>query len=157
RIVQLMDGSMSVESVPGAGSTFFFTIKLPVAPASARSSQPPPADLRGLRALIIDDNDTNRRILEELTRRWEMRPDSAASGIAGLAMLTEASAKGLPYHLILLDEHMPHMDGLEVIARVRASSALRGSTIMMLTSADQTSVAARCREQGVETYLIKPI
>jgi CheY-like chemotaxis protein len=86
-----------------------------------------------------------------------MEPETAESGPAGLEKLSHASAAGRPFHLILLDEQMPAMDGLEVIRRIRNDSQLRGGTIMMLTSSDQNSSLTRCRQLGVETYLIKPI
>jgi CheY-like chemotaxis protein len=157
RIVQLMDGSMGLESAPGVGSTFYFTVRLGLAAAPVRSPALLTLDLHRMRVLIIDDNATNRRILEETTRLWEMEPETADSGSAGLEKLSRASALGRPFHLVLLDEQMPVMDGLEVIRRIRDDSQLRGATIMMLTSADQSSSLARCRQLGVETYLIKPI
>jgi two-component system, sensor histidine kinase and response regulator len=157
RLVQLMDGAMGVQSEPGIGSTFFFTVRLGLAPALVHSPALLTMDLHSMRVLIIDDNATNRRILEEITRRWEMEPVTAASGQEGLEELTAAWASGRPFHLVLLDEQMPAMDGLEVIHRIRADSRLRGATIMMLTSSDQTTSLARCRQMGVDTYLIKPI
>jgi CheY-like chemotaxis protein len=81
----------------------------------------------------------------------------ADSGAAGLAMLERASDSGQPFGLILLDEQMPSMDGIQVIERIRRNPALPDATIMMLTSSDQTSSAARCRQMGVPSYLIKPI
>jgi len=157
RIVQLMDGTIGVESAPGAGSTFYFTARLGIAAAPVRSPALLAMDLHAMRVLIVDDNATNRRILEEVTRRWEMHPETADSGPAGLQKLRWAHAEGRPFHLVLLDEQMPQMDGLEVIRSIRADSQLRGATIMMLTSADQHASLARCREMGVETYLIKPV
>ncbi|HYL35536.1 MAG TPA: response regulator [Bryobacteraceae bacterium] len=155
RIVQLMEGNMWLESAPGKGSTFFFTVWMGVAtePRAAVT----PVDLPGLPVLIIDDNATNRRILREMTRRWGMQPEEAESGPAGLERLEEAAAQGRPYDLILLDEQMPGMGGLEVIQRVRLHQALRSATILMLTSSDQTSSAGRCRQLGVDTYLVKPV
>jgi len=155
RIVHLMEGTIWVESVPGAGSTFYFTARLQV--AAARPSQPALADLQGLPVLIIDDNATNRRILHEMAKHWGMLPDDADSGPVGLQKLEAAAGSGFPYGLVLLDEQMPGMGGLEVIERIRMHQALRRATILMLTSSDQSSSAARCRQLGVETYLIKPV
>jgi two-component system sensor histidine kinase/response regulator len=156
RIVQLMRGNMWLESKPGAGSTFYFTVSLAAAHGRPRASEPVAANLSGLPVLIIDDNATNRRILRELALHWKMLPDEASSGPEGLEKLEQAARAGRPLQLVLLDEQMPSMGGIEVIERIRRNQALHGATIMMLTSADQRSSAARCRELGVSTYLIKP-
>jgi two-component system sensor histidine kinase/response regulator len=158
RIVNLMGGDVSVESIPGQGSVFSFTAML----GTARGSGEPAAvasmeDLRGLPVLVIDDNSTSRRIIRAMVQRWGMLTAEAGSGMEGLILLEEASQSGRPYRLILLDERMPGMDGIEVIERIRANVRLAGATIMMLTSDDQSSSAARCRKMGVEAYLIKPI
>jgi PAS domain S-box-containing protein len=158
RIVGLMGGEVSVESTPGQGSVFSFTALL----GTARGTGEPSAvasmeDLRGLPVLVIDDNSTSRRIIRAMVQRWGMLAAEAASGMEGLILLEEASQSGHPYRLILLDERMPGMDGIEVIERIRANVRLAGATIMMLTSDDQSSSAARCRKMGVEAYLIKPI
>ena len=155
RIVQLMGGTIWVESAMGEGSTFYFTVHLGL--AAARRSEPAPADLRGLPVLIIDDNATNRRILHEMTKHWGMLPEDAESGPLGLQKLEAAASAGRPFALVLLDEQMPGMGGLEVIERVRMHHLLQGATILMLTSSDQTSSAARCRQLGVGTYLVKPV
>jgi two-component system sensor histidine kinase/response regulator len=107
--------------------------------------------------LIIDDNATNRRILSELTCQWEMNPHECDSGEAGLAELSRAASEGNPYRLVLLDEQMPGIDGLEVLNRIRQDPALESAVIVMLTSSDRVKSAARCREMGVEAYLTKPI
>ena len=155
RIVHLMEGTIWVESAPGAGSTFYFTVRLQV--AAARPSPPALADLQGLPVLIIDDNATNRRILHEMAKHWGMLPEDADSGPEGLQKLEAAAGSGYPFGLVLLDEQMPGMGGLEVIERIRTHQALRRATILMLTSSDQSSSAARCRQLGVDTYLIKPV
>ena len=157
RIVQLMGGKIWVESESGTGSSFHFTGGF-IIPQDVQ--QPTPLemeDLIGLHVLIIDDNATNRRILEEMARHWRMAPEGAASGEAGLRALAAAAAVERPFRLILLDEQMPGMDGFEVIQLIRANPNFDGATIMMLTSADQVESALRCRKLGVTHYLIKPI
>jgi CheY-like chemotaxis protein/anti-sigma regulatory factor (Ser/Thr protein kinase) len=159
RIVQYMGGRIWIDSIQGAGSTFSFTAKLEEAPPLDHESLPVQSleDLHGISTLIIDDNETNRRILLEMTRHWGMVPAGASSGPAGLEALVTAFEQGTPYRLILLDEQMPGMDGIEVIEKIKADARLQGVVIMMLTSCDQLSSIARCRTLGVSTYLIKPI
>jgi two-component system, sensor histidine kinase and response regulator len=155
RIVQLMGGEIWLESATGTGSSFFFTAWLGIAASAPPASTP--VDLRGLPVLIIDDNATNRRILHEMAVRWEMQPEDAESGAIGLQKLEQAAALGRPFGLVLLDEQMPGMSGLEVIQRIRMHPALRDTTIFVLTSSDQSSSVARSRQLGVDTYMIKPV
>ncbi len=160
RIVQHMGGRIWIDSILGAGSTVSFTVTMEEAPPQPEREVQPVAsldDLHGISTLIIDDNATNRRILLEMTRHWGMLPAGASSGPAGLQELVNAVERGQPYRLILLDEQMPGMDGLEVIEKIKADPRLQGVIIMMLTSCDQLSSIARCRSLGVNTYLIKPI
>jgi signal transduction histidine kinase/CheY-like chemotaxis protein len=157
RLVELMGGKIWIESALGAGSTFHFTVRLAKAAAPAESSAGKSwEDLRGLRVLIIDDNATNRRILQQMTLRWEMQPELADSGPAALEQLRSSARTGQRFDLILLDEQMPGMDGFEVIEHLRADPASYGTAIMMLTSSDQSASAARCRQQGIPIYLTKP-
>jgi two-component system sensor histidine kinase/response regulator len=158
RIVKLMQGELWVESTLGDGSTFHFTTRFGLSASPLVERAPVSlADVEGLPVLIIDDNATNRRILWELTRHWRMQPDEAESGAAGLAKLSEAEALGRPFRLVLLDEQMPGMSGIEVIEKIRSHAGLDGLTVLVLTSADQIASALRCREFGTETYLTKPV
>jgi len=153
-----MGGTIGLKSMPGEGTTVIFSAHFDVSPhLGAAPPIPSDADLEGLPTLIIDDNATNRRILSELTRLWRMKPYVCDSGESGLAELSRAAREGPPYRLVLLDEQMPGIDGLEVLDRIRRNPALQSAVIMMLTSRDQVTSAERCRQLGVETYLIKPI
>ena len=157
-IVTLMGGTIALKSMPGEGTTITFHVYLDVAAASQPAPpMPSEEDLQGMPTLIIDDNATNRKILSELTRQWKMKPHMCDSGEAGLAELARAAHAGKPYRLLLLDEQMPGMDGMEVLDRIRRNPVLQSVVIMMLTSCDQVKSAERCRQMGVETYLIKPI
>jgi signal transduction histidine kinase/CheY-like chemotaxis protein len=157
-IVTLMGGAIRLKSMLGEGTTVTFDAYFDLSPAS-QPTQPIPTeeDLYGMPILIIDDNATNRRILSELTRQWKMKPHLCDSGESGLAELLRAASGGNPYRLLLLDEHMPGIDGMEVLDRIRQNPLLQSVVIMMLTSCDQVKSAARCRQMGVETYLTKPI
>jgi signal transduction histidine kinase/CheY-like chemotaxis protein len=158
RIVTLMGGVIGLKSMPGEGTTITFQAQFGLSSGLQPTlSIPSEEDLQGMPTLIIDDNATNRTILSELTRQWKMKPHVCDSGESGLAELSRAAHEGNPYRLILLDEQMPGIDGLEVLDRIRRNPSLQSAVIMMLTSCDQVTSASLCRQMGVEHYLIKPI
>ena len=158
RLVKVMGGNLWLESEAGKGSTFHFTARFPVqqhptvAPVSKGT-----AHLVDVPVLVVDDNATNRRILEEMLLRWGMRPTSVPSGPAALAALKAASEEGEPFPLTLLDVNMPGMDGFEVAERIREVPAWGGTSVMMLTSSSCKGDLDRCRELGLAAYLIKPV
>jgi signal transduction histidine kinase/CheY-like chemotaxis protein len=157
-IVTLMGGVISLKSMPGEGTTITFNAPFELSPASQPALPiPSEEDLEGLPTLIIDDNATNRRILCELTRQWKMKPHMSDGGESGLLELSRAASEGNPYRLLLLDEQMPGIDGWEVLDRIRRNPAFESVVIMMLSSCDQVASAARCRQMGLETHLVKPI
>jgi two-component system, sensor histidine kinase and response regulator len=158
RLTHLMGGRIWVESALGQGSTFHFTVQLQLPDAA---SQPAPKasldDLAGMPVLVIDDNETNRRVLCEMLRHWRMPATLAESGPAGLRALQDATRRGEFFGLILLDSNMPDMDGFAVASAIRRDPSLAHSTIMMLTSADRPGDINRSRELGLAAFLIKPI
>jgi CheY-like chemotaxis protein len=113
--------------------------------------------LRGVKVLVVDDNRTNRRILEGMLRRWEMKPMAVESGEEALSQLDSAHVAGEPYALVLTDMHMPNMDGFTLVEQIRQRPDLSTATIMMLTSAGRRGDALRCKDLGVSAYLLKPI
>jgi len=158
RLVTIMGGKMWVESAVGRGSKFHFTVQIQTSEKQVEvGTIAPPEILRDVKVLIVDDNRTNRRILEGMLKRWAMKSTSAESGEEALAHLTSACDAGDPYGLLLTDMHMPEMDGFTLIERIRQSSKLSTATIMMLTSAGHRGDGARCQELGVAAYLLKPI
>jgi two-component system sensor histidine kinase/response regulator len=158
RLVTLMGGQIGVTSDPNTGSIFHFTARLKIASVGIRKSEPLAiGQLCDLPVLIVDDNYTNRRVLEGILSRWGMKVTTADGGRTALLALAQAQSAGKPFALILLDGQMPEMDGFQLAARIRTSPGMTGSTIMMLTSADQMGDASRCRDLGVAAYLVKPI
>jgi CheY-like chemotaxis protein len=157
RLVELMGGHIWVASTVGQGSTFSFTAMFRVQESPKPRVLVPPAELQGMKALVVDDSATNRLILKELLTAWDMQVAEAPNGKEGLAELVHAQESGDPYRLVLLDCRMPEMDGFQVAERLRAISNLAGVTVMMLASDARVGDKARSRELGVAGYLVKPV
>jgi PAS domain S-box-containing protein len=158
RLVRMMAGIMWMESEPGSGTKFHFTLPLVPAAEPVKAASGDRFDvLRGVRVLIVDDNATNRRILELMLKRWGMLPKSVKSGAEAIVELLTASAAAEQYVLIITDVLMPEMDGFSFVERVRQEPKLSTAKIMMLTSAGQRGDAARCEELGISAYAMKPV
>ncbi len=155
-LVQLMGGTMGVESRLGEGSTFSFSLPLPL-DERAEAAPAPAGVLAGRRVLIVDDNDVNRRIVHEQISSWGMRNGSYATGQDALEAMRDAHAAGDPYDFVIADYRMPGMDGASLAKAIKADPALRDAVYVMLTSVgnwrDQTQVS----KEHVDACLVKPV
>jgi PAS domain S-box-containing protein len=154
-LVRRMGGRIWVESEVGCGSTFHFTASFGVS-TQTPARRVEPAVLRELPVLVVDDNATNRRILEEILSSWGMKPVSVEGGWAALAALGASRQAGRPFGLAVIDGQMPGMDGFALAERIRGDPELAATPLILLTSAAQQQDAARCRKAGVQVYLTKP-
>jgi len=158
QLVHLMDGRIWLESELGKGSTFHFITKFGRAKQVVpRAGLTEPEHLRGLAVLVVDDNATNRRILQEMLSNWNMTPTVVESGAAALTTIDHAQSVGQSFDLVLLDALMPEMDGFMLAERLLKRPEGLVPTLMMLSSACRREDAARCRELGIAAYLTKPI
>ena len=160
QLVELMGGRIWVESEEGKGSTFYCTIRLGLGtPETKRADL---VSLRGLKVLVVDDHATNRRILEEVLKSWEMEVELVESGSAAIAALeaaaqTSAGSAESPFDIVLMDLMMPEMDGLETVAIIRENAAFAQVPVLLLSSADRAGYSARSRSLGIAHSLLKPV
>jgi signal transduction histidine kinase/DNA-binding response OmpR family regulator len=156
RLVKAMGGAIEVVSTPGKGSRFQFTLSVGVPAENAEQCQQCDVPIEGLSVLVVDDNLTNRRILEEVLHGWGMRPVMAAGGREALDLIRLRKDRGDPIEIVLTDLHMPEMDGFALVDELRKSGSAT-KQVLMLTSGEHRGDLARSREQGIAAYLTKPV
>ena len=156
QLVRMMNGQIGVDSVMGEGSTFHFTARFALGQEISEMHDRPPV-LEDMPVLIVDDNETNRRILHDTLKYWHMRPVAVESGELAFKALREASARGTPYRMVLLDVCMPDMDGYEVAKQLQSNPEFGRPAVLLLTSAYQQGEGVRSQSLGVAACLIKPV
>jgi two-component system, sensor histidine kinase and response regulator len=161
QLVELMGGEIGVESDPRAGSNFWFTLSLKKQPEGAQERQAALAslttDLRGLRVLVVDDNETNRKIVHHQLISWGMSNGSAEDGQEALKKLRSVAERGEPYDLAILDMQMPEMDGLELAKKIKSDSSISSTKLVIMSSVGRRGDAEEARQAGIEAYLTKPV
>lgn len=156
QLVQMMGGEVGVRSVEGKGSTFWFTARFEKQSAAAIVEQPH-VSFENLRVLIVDDNATNRQILQHQLGSWGMTLEESNCGAQALELLRAAQQSNEPFKLVVLDMMMPGMDGFELARRIKADPGLAGVQLVMLTSFGERGDGKTAREIGIAAYLTKPV
>jgi|CXWL01.1.fsa_nt_gi PAS domain S-box-containing protein len=157
QIVHLMGGAIGITSEVSKGSTFWFTLSLEKQPHDSAEAVEYGRDLSQLRALVVDDNATNRQITGHQLRAWKIYERSAASGAEALDILRDAVADGAPYDVVILDMQMPEMDGMMLARAIQQDLGLAGTRRIIMTSLGQRPSDTELKEAGVDAYLAKPI
>ena len=158
RLVSLMGGELTVTSELGRGSEFSFTLPLPVEVWERERAAVPTSTVHsGWRLLVVDDNETNRRILREMLSTDGVEISEASGADRALVALRRSHVDAIPFDLAIIDAQMPNRDGFDLAAAVQADSVLAGTPLCMLTSAGHRGDAQRCRDLGIRGYLTKPI
>lgn len=156
RLVEMMNGDIAIESRPGEGSRFSFTARFGRADEPAELMPRQAGTLSGYRVLIVDDNRTNRKIIQHQTTVFGMRSSSADSAKAALEILYRSVIENDPFHIVIIDMVMPEVDGLELAHRIRSDADLQDTNIVMLTSVAEVNKDT-LKEYGINGYINKPV
>jgi len=155
QLVHCMQGDIGLESIVGEGSTFWFTARLrKQSPAETPANAP---DFANVQVLVVDDNATNRQVVQEHLKAWRMSYQSVASGSEAIAVLRSAAELGTPYHLAILDMLMPGMDGLELARAIKSSPTLVNTRLILLTSLHRRVETDVLVQAGIDDHLMKPV
>ncbi|MEQ1532392.1 MAG: DAHL domain-containing protein [Sideroxydans sp.] len=157
QLIELMHSRIELQSELGKGSTFHFTLPMQIASNAPLANYQETGRIVGMPVLVADDNATNRLLMLEMLRSWQMVPVVVEDGEQALFELERAAKSGRPYPLALLDVQMPKIDGFELAEKIRQHPGYVGATVMMVTSEGRRGHASRCSELGVASYLMKPI
>jgi CheY-like chemotaxis protein len=155
QLVQLMKGQIGVESEPGFGSTFYFTV--PFIRSRSTATRAPLTDLRGSRILVVEDDENAQEIFHRTLEAWGVHSDGASDGDEALARMQVAAGRGEPYDAVLVDYGLGETDGITVARTIREQSALKGTPLLMVTAHDDNARARIARAAGFVAYLVKPI
>ena len=154
-LVEMMGGDIGIESTPGKGSTFWFTVQLEKRPVKVE--KPTDYNVEGVRVLVVDDIAMNRDILKEQCSGWGMICDEAESGRHALGSLHRAVSKGKPHQLAILDMMMPEMDGMELAHIIKTDSKIKDTKLILLSSIGLRGDGDDARQAGIEAYMTKPV
>jgi CheY-like chemotaxis protein/nitrogen-specific signal transduction histidine kinase len=157
QLVELMGGQIGVESVPGKGSKFWFSMSFDKQSAVTEIASANIASLEGLRVLIVDDNATNRKILSHQLHSWGLVPTDVESGSQALELLTSTASNRVTYDLAILDLLMPDMDGFALAKAIKSIPEIASLRLVLLSSAGERGDGARSLNAGIGAYLSKPV
>ena len=157
RLVEMMGGRIWAEGNEGAGSTFHFTATFARGTRSAQTSVSTRSGVSNQRALVVDDNATNRRILQAMLENLGMKTRAVSGAVEALQSLRESKSEGRAFSLIVSDLNMPDVDGFELVERIKSDEALRGTPIILLTSGHRSGDLERCEQLGVNAHMMKPV
>jgi CheY-like chemotaxis protein len=158
KLVELMGGQIQVESKVGKGSNFLFTLKFALQKGDKKKTQESVIDMKGLKVLVVDDNSTNRLIINRTIITWGAAVTEAFDGKDAIKELRRLiRTKGEPYKLIIIDRHMPGMDGFELAEYIKNDPRLSSSVMIMMTSDSFNIDLARVNKLGIAGYLLKPV